>query len=53
MLTQIFCKKIKRLKTIKIILAKAADCKTFKIAESAAGTTQNWLLGPIEFVKYI
>jgi len=36
-LTQMLCKKIKRLKTIKIIPAKAAGFRTLKIAESVAG----------------
>jgi len=35
-LIQIFYKKIKQLKIIKIIFAKAAGFKTLKIAESAA-----------------
>jgi len=37
MLTQMRCKKIKRLKTVKIISVKAVGFKTLKIAESAAG----------------
>ena len=32
------CKKIKQLKTVKIVSAKAAGFKTLKIAESAAKT---------------
>ena len=35
-LTQMPCKKIKRLKTVKIVSAKAAGFKMFKIAGSAA-----------------
>jgi len=37
-LIQILCKKIKRLKTVKIVFAKAADFKICKIAESATKT---------------
>jgi len=38
MLIQILYKKIKRLKTVKIIFIKAAGFKIFKIAENAAET---------------
>jgi len=36
-LTQISYKKIKQLKTVKIVFAKAAGFKTLKIAENTAG----------------
>jgi len=48
---QIFCKKIKRLKTVKIISAKAAGFKTLKIAESIAGAIQIRFPGSARFIK--
>ena len=45
-------KKIKQLKTVRIVFIEAAGFKTLKIAGNAAGAIQIRFPGPARFIKY-